>query len=316
MSRFALRAHSPLRYAARWFDSWAQTRHLRNRRGSSTRIDILRTLPFVAMHLACLLPLVVGVSPVAVAVCVALYGLRMFALTGFYHRYFSHRTFKTSRPAQFVFAVWGASAVQRGPLWWAAHHRHHHRFSDQPEDVHSPTQHGFLRSQMTWVMDFKSQPTRLEYVKDLARYRELVFLDRFDTLVPILLGAFTFGLGAVLEAVAPGLGTNGPQMFVWGFVISTVALFHMTGTINSLSHMFGNRPYDTSDTSRNNPVLALITLGEGWHNNHHRYMSTARQGFRWWQVDLTWYGLLLLERLGVIWDVRPVPADIVREGYG
>jgi stearoyl-CoA desaturase (delta-9 desaturase) len=304
---------APLRFAVRWFDSWAVSRHLADKR-TSDAIDWARVVPFLVLHLACFAVVWVGVSPVAVLVAVGLYVVRMFALTGFYHRYFSHRAFKTSRPAQFAFALLGATAVQRGPLWWAAHHRHHHRYSDGPEDVHSPVSQGFLRSQMTWVMDFRSQRTKLEYVKDLAKFPELVFLDRFDTLVPILLGAALFGTGALLEAVAPGLGTNGPQMFVWGFVISTVFLFHATSTINSLSHMIGTRPYETTDRSRNNPVLALLTLGEGWHNNHHRYQSSVRQGFRWWQVDLTWYGLLVLKGLGLIWDLRPVPAKIVAEG--
>ncbi len=315
MTQFALNALSPFRYIVRWFDSWAQTRNLRKKNKVGTGIDVLRTLPFVVMHLACLAPIWVGWSPIALIVAVSFYYIRMFALTGFYHRYFSHRTFKASRVMQFVMAVWAGTAVQRGPLWWAAHHRHHHKYSDQPEDVHSPTQHGFWRSQMTWVMDFRSQPTQLEYVKDLRKYPELVFLDRFDTLVPILFAGFMFGLGALLEAVAPGLGTNGWQMLIWGFVISTVVLFHCTGTINSLSHMFGKRPYKTTDTSRNNVWLALLTMGEGWHNNHHRYMNSTRQGFKWWQIDITWYGLLFLQRLGLIREMRPVPARILEEGY-
>ncbi len=308
---------SPLSYIVRWFDSWAQTKHRQKKQNEvSDKIDFVRTIPFIVMHLACFAVIWVGVSPIAVFVAVGLYFVRMFFLAGFYHRYFSHRTYKTSRPMQFVLAALGATTVQRGPLWWAAHHRHHHRFSDTAQDLHSPTQKGFIRSQLTWVMDDRCQPTKREYVKDLMRYPELVFLDRFDTLIPILLGASIFGLGALLESVAPGLGTNGPQMFVWGFVISTVFLFHATGTINSLSHMFGTRPYDTDDTSKNNPFLALLTLGEGWHNNHHRYQSTVRQGFRWWQIDIVWYGLLLMEKLRLVWDLRPIPPEIIAEGYG
>jgi stearoyl-CoA desaturase (delta-9 desaturase) len=234
----------------------------------------------------------------------------MFAITGFYHRYFSHRTYRTSRAAQFAFAVLGASATQRGPLWWAAHHRHHHRHSDRPEDAHSPVVHGFLRSHVTWLMTRRHFPTELRYVPDLARFPELRFLDRFDLLVPVLLAAGMFALGELLAAVSPGLGTDGWQMLVWGYFVSTVVLFHGTCTINSLSHLFGTRPYPTGDGSRNNPLLALLTLGEGWHNNHHWYQASVRQGFRWWQVDPTWYVLLLLERLGVVWDLKGVPPAV------
>jgi stearoyl-CoA desaturase (delta-9 desaturase) len=233
----------------------------------------------------------------------------MIALTGFYHRYFSHRTFKTSRPVQFAFALAGASAVQRGPLWWAAHHRLHHKHSDEEADVHSPVRHGFWKSHMGWLMTRKCFPTDLDQVRDLARYRELVFLDRFDTLVPLALAGALFGVGELLQAYAPGLGTDGWQMLVWGFFVSTTALFHAACTINSLSHQFGTRPYATGDSSRNNFLLALLTLGEGWHNNHHHYMHSTRQGFRWWQVDVTYYVLRVLSWFRIVWDLRPVPQE-------
>jgi stearoyl-CoA desaturase (delta-9 desaturase) len=239
----------------------------------------------------------------------------MFAVTGFYHRYFSHRTFKTSRPWQFVFAILGNTSVQRGPLWWAAHHRHHHRHADKEEDVHSPLRHGFIYSHIGWLTTRENFPTRIHYVKDWAQYPELVLINRFDTLVPAMLAAMTYGLGEFLEFSAPGLGTDGPQMLIWGFFISTVVLFHGTATINSLDHMFGSRRYDTPDTSRNNALLALITLGEGWHNNHHHYPIAARQGFFWWELDVTYWILRLLGRLGIVQDLRPVP-EAVRRGAG
>lgn len=260
--------------------------------------------------MACLAALWVGWSPVAVGVAVGAYVIRMFAITGFYHRYFSHRTFQTSRLAQFAFAILGNSAVQRGPLWWAAHHRHHHRHSDEEDDTHSPRQHGFLWSHVLWLTTRKNYPTRHEYVRDLARYPELRFLDRFDDLVPVLLAFFMYGLGAGLEAYFPGLGTNGWQMLVWGFFISTVVLFHGTCTINSLSHCFGKRRFTTTDDSRNNFWLALVTLGEGWHNNHHYFPGAARQGFYWWEIDLTYYGLKMLSWLGIIWKLHPVPRRV------
>jgi stearoyl-CoA desaturase (delta-9 desaturase) len=241
-----------------------------------------------------------------------LYVLRMFALTGLYHRYFAHRTFKTSRGWQFVFAVLGASAVQQGPLWWAAHHRIHHRSSDQPEDAHSPRVWGFLWSHVGWFLSHTNVKTRSDMVPDLARFRELRFLNRFHVLVPIVLGLALYLLGAGLEQVQPALGTSGAQMLVWGFFISTVVLHHGSFTINSLSHLFGTQRYATGDSSRNNAVLALITLGEGWHNNHHHYPGAVRQGFFWWEIDLTYYALYLLARIGVIHDLRPVPERVRR----
>ncbi|MBX3694378.1 MAG: acyl-CoA desaturase [Steroidobacteraceae bacterium] len=271
------------------------------------RIDLARVVPFIAMHLACLLAFVVGVSPVAILVAVLAYFVRMFAITGFYHRYFSHRSFKTSRAGQFIFGVLGATAVQRGPLWWAAHHRHHHAYSDRREDPHSPLQHGFLRSHMGWFLGKHGFVPDLRRVRDLLQFPELRWLDRFDVAVPVLLAIGMFALGALLGRVAPQLGTNGWQMLVWGFFVSTVACYHGTYTINSLSHVFGRQRYRTGDSSRNNWFLALITLGEGWHNNHHHYPSAARQGFYWWEIDITYYLLKLMSWLGLIWDLKPVP---------
>ena len=189
---------------------------------AADRIDWLRTLPFILMHAACLFVFVVGVSPVAIIVCVALYFIRMFAITGFYHRYFSHKSFKTSRVAQFLFGVLGSSAVQRGPIWWAAHHRDHHQYSDKKEDAHSPIQHGFVRAHMSWFLSKKGFAPDLKRVRDLMNFPELRWLDRFDIIVPVLLAVGVFFLGVALEKFAPGLGTNGWQMLVWGFFVSTV----------------------------------------------------------------------------------------------
>ncbi|MGE0827345.1 MAG: acyl-CoA desaturase [Candidatus Binatia bacterium] len=274
------------------------------------RVDWLRVIPFVAMHLMCFGVLWVGWSPVAVGVAVALYAIRMFAITAFYHRYFSHRTFKTSRRCQFAFALLGTSAVQRGPLWWAAHHRHHHRWSDQPQDIHSPRQHGFLWSHMGWFTARVHFRTDLHAVRDLAKFSELCFVDRFDTLVALLLALSLYGLGVLLSALAPELGTSGVQMLIWGFFISTVVLYHATYTINSLAHQIGRKRYDTGDNSGNSWLLALITFGEGWHNNHHHYAGTVRQGFYWWELDPTYYLLVVLSWCGLIWDLKPLPSHI------
>jgi stearoyl-CoA desaturase (Delta-9 desaturase) len=204
--------------------------------------------------------------------------------------------------------VLGASAVQRGPIWWAAHHRHHHAYSDQPEDVHSPRQRGFIWSHAGWFLSKRHFAPDLSRVRDLLRYPELRLIDRYDVLVPVALAATLWLMGTALETWAPQLETSGWQLLVWGFFVSTVVCYHATYTINSLCHRFGHRRFATSDDSRNNFWLALLTFGEGWHNNHHHYPASARQGFYWWEIDLTYYGLKLLEALGIIWDLKPVPA--------
>ncbi len=278
------------------------------------KVDWLRSIPFIIMHLVCLTVIWVGWSPVAVGVAAGLYLLRMFAITGFYHRYFSHRTFRTSRWMQFLFAAIASSSAQGGPLWWAAHHRDHHRNSDEPEDAHSPYHGGFLWSHMLWFMSKLHHPTKYDKVPDLAKFPELRFLNRYDKVAPVSLAVFMFGLGELLAWVAPSWGTNGWQMLVWGFFISTVVVIHATLMINSLTHMWGTRRYNTRDQSRNNLLLALITLGEGWHNNHHYYPGTVRQGFYWWEIDITYYILRAMSWVGLVSDLRPVPQHAFQPG--
>jgi stearoyl-CoA desaturase (delta-9 desaturase) len=278
------------------------------------KIDVLRVVPFVALHLGCFAVIWVGWSPVAVWTAVALYFFRMFAVTGIHHRYFAHRTYSTSRMGQFLLALWAATAVQRGCLWWAYHHRLHHLHSDGSADVHSPRVHGFLWSHMGWFTSRCNFPTDYSKVKDLARFPELVWLNRFDFVVPLLMAMAMFLVGVLLETHAPGLSTNGPQLLVWGFFISTTALFHGTACINSLAHLTGARRFNTGDDSRNSFMLSLITLGEGWHNNHHRFQSSSRNGFYWWEVDPTYYGLRLLSWTGLIWGLKPVPQAVLDEG--
>ena len=301
-------SHNPLLAVWRWFDSWAGTERIPA--DLPQRVDWFRCIPFIVLHVACLGVIWVGASWTAVGWALLLYVARMFAITGFYHRYFSHKTFKTSRPVQFVLAVWGNSAAQRGPLWWASHHREHHKHSDDESDVHSPIQHGFVWSHIGWITSKANFVTRIKSVPDLARFPELRWLDRYDTVVPILLVGLSFALGGMLGHFWPSLGTSALQLGIWT-VVSTVVLFHGTCTINSLSHIFGRRRFETTDHSRNNLWLALITLGEGWHNNHHHYPATVRQGFYWWEVDVTFYLLKLLSWTGLIWDLKPVPVQVL-----
>jgi stearoyl-CoA desaturase (delta-9 desaturase) len=265
---------------------------------------------FIVVHVLCLGVFFVGWSPFVVTMALLFYMIRMFAVTAFYHRYFSHRTFQTSRPAQFVFAVLALTAAQRGPLWWAAHHRNHHRNSDKPGDSHSPVQRGFWWAHMGWISSENNLPTDYSKVPDLAKYPELVWLNRFDLIVPMSALVILYFMGEVLHYTVPSLHTSGAQVLIWT-LISQVFLYHGTFAINSLAHVFGNRRFETEDDSRNNFWLALITFGEGWHNNHHKFPGLAHQGIMWWEVDFTYYILKVLEFFGIIWDVHRMPADKV-----
>ena len=255
-------------------------------------------IPFVLVHLASLGALWSGVTVGAVALCVALYWLRMFAVTAAFHRYFSHRSYRTSRPFQFVLAFLGQTSMQKGVLWWSAKHRHHHKHSDTPEDVHSPGLHGFFFAHLGWI--FSRQRSKADYglVKDLCQYPELVWLDRHDRIPGVLL------------AIACYLIAGWPGLFV-GFFLSTSILFHGVFSINSLAHTFGRQRYLTGDDSRNSWWLALITMGEGWHNNHHYYQASTRQGWRWWEIDPTYYLLKLLSWAGLVWDLKGPPQDVL-----
>ena len=262
------------------------------------------------MHLACLFAIWTGVSAVAVATCLALYVIRMFAITAGFHRLFAHRTYQTSRAFQFLMGFLGTASYQKGPLWWSSHHRRHHLNADTDEDLHSPLTHAVWRSHFGWFLSRESQATDWKLIANLSRYRELRFLDRFYSLPPALLAVAMFLFGSVLGRNAPGLGTSGWQMLVWGFFISTVVLYHGTFTVNSLAHVFGKRRFATDDNSRNNWFVALITLGEGWHNNHHHYQTSERQGFYWWELDISHYTLRVLSWFGIVWDLRTPPAHV------
>jgi stearoyl-CoA desaturase (Delta-9 desaturase) len=257
--------------------------------------------PFILLHVAVLGALWTGASWVDWTVCGVLYAVRMFAVTGAYHRYFSHRTYKTSRWFQFVLAFLAQTSSQKGALWWAAHHRNHHKYSDLPWDVHSPIQKGFWYSHVLWLVDRGTETTDYSRIKDLAKYPELVWLNKNWLVPPVALGVAVWWL----------FGWSG----LWiGFCLSTVLGWHVTFFVNSLAHVWGKRRFPTEDTSRNNWWIGLITFGEGWHNNHHHYMGSTRQGWYWWEIDITYYILRGLAAVGLIWDLRPVPEAILAEG--
>jgi len=238
--------------------------------------------------------------------------VRMFAITGFYHRYFSHKAFRTSRPVQFAFAVLGAASVQRGPLWWAAHHRHHHRHSDTPADPHSMKIYGFWYSHIGWIVGPDFKETDYKTIGDYAKYPELVWLNKHYLVPPTILALTVMALGGWVNggSVMAMFTTAGFSSLFIGFFLSTVILYHGTFSINSIMHKFGNQRYETGEESKNSVWLALLTLGEGWHNNHHYYETASRQGFFWWEIDITWYVLKMLSWVGLIWDLKGVPKHI------
>lgn len=293
---------------------WVDTSKNHKEDMSSERFNWVRNIPFLLLHLLALLAFFVDFSITALALCLACYFVRMFAITGFYHRYFAHKTFKTSRTVQFIFALIGNMSAQRGALWWAAHHRAHHQYSDTEKDLHSPKQRGFWWSHMGWFTCDASFAAPKQRIKDWVKFPELVWLDRFDAFAPILMIALLFGFGELVGYLWPSLNASGVQWVVWGFFVSTVLLSHGTFTINSLGHVWGKRRFDTKDDSRNNGFLALITLGEGWHNNHHRWSASARQGFYWWEVDITYMLLKAMSYVGLVWDIKPVPQKVLDEG--
>ncbi|TFG86074.1 MAG: acyl-CoA desaturase [Chromatiales bacterium] len=277
---------------------------------SATRQARTVRIGMVGAHIACLAAIETGVSAIALQVAGVAYILRAFGVTAGFHRLLAHGAFKAGRATQFTLALLGSLATQGAPLWWVSHHRNHHRYSDGPQDLHSPRQRGFWYSHIGWMWDKVSFETPGTNVKELHRYPELKALQRLYP--PLVVGqavAF-YGLGAFLGHYYPELGTTGPQMLVWGFIISTVALWHATFMVNSVCHVWGKRPHDTGDDSTNNPLVAALTLGEGWHNNHHKYGYSARHGLEWWQIDPTYLGLRALEAIGLVSDLK-LPRKVV-----
>ena len=264
------------------------------------RINWLHSTPFILIHLAPILAIWTGTRWTDWVLCLVLYYTRMFFLTAGFHRYFAHRSYKTGRIMQFLLAFGGGTAAQKGVLWWAAIHRHHHKYSDRPEDAHSPIR-GFWWSHMVWFLSSAHKATQTEKIKDFASYPELRWLNRHWLVPPSALAIACWAIG-------------GMSAMLIGFMLSTVLLWHGVFTINSLAHLWGRRRYRTEDDSRNNAVLAVLTMGEGWHNNHHHLQTSARQGFYWWEIDVSWYLLKLLSWLGLVWDLyEPKPHQLARD---
>lgn len=275
------------------------------------RVDWLGSVPYLLLHLSVFAVFFVGFSWFALALMIVSYGIRVFGITVGYHRYLSHRAFKVrNRLVQFLLVFCGAAAVQRGPLWWAAHHRDHHRNSDTEADHHSPVTHSFIWSHMLWFLTYGNHRSRVENIRDYARFWEIRLLDRFELLAPVVYATLIYFVGVGANALWPSLGTNGLQALVWGFFVSTILVHHATFSINSFVHVFGTRRFQTTDNSRNNGWLCLFTFGESWHNNHHHFPGSARLGFYWWEVDLGYYAIKTMQALGLAHDLRPVPDKV------
>lgn len=270
-------------------------------------------LVFLGIHAICLLAFWTGVSTTAVVLCILFYVIRMFGITAGYHRLFSHRSYSTGRVFQFIMALIGASSAQKGPLWWAASHRHHHRHSDTELDLHSPKVHGIWWAHVGWVLSPLHDDADMNSVRDLTKYPELRILEQYHYVVPLLFLAGVYILGVFISYYFPSLGTTPLQIVVWAAFVSTVLLYHGTFAVNSFTHVIGRRRFKTGDESRNSFILALITLGEGWHNNHHRYPGSERQGFYWWELDISHLILLVLSKFGLVWNLRTPPQRIYEE---
>lgn len=264
---------------------------------------------FFGIHVLALAAFFVKPDLTAVLLCLALFLIRKFGITGGYHRYFSHRSYKTSRWFQYVLAWLGGMSAQKGALWWAAHHRHHHQHSDQEEDIHSVKQQGFYWAHVGWILAPDYNDYDSKRVKDLTKFPELVFIDKYHFIPPVALAIVTFLLGLLVTGTAAG----GLTYFLWGFCLSTVILYHTTFAINSFCHLLGSRRYETGESSRNSFILAILTLGEGWHNNHHYYPHCARQGFFWWEFDPTYYVIKLLKAVRIVHEIKE-PTKRVLDG--
>ena len=297
--------HKKLLNPNRYQEQWSGLDH-------SEKINYLRCTPFFILHLLLFLGFFVHMTFACYLLALMLYIIRMFAITGFYHRYFSHKTFSTSKAMEVVFAIIGMTSIQQDPIWWASHHRHHHKVTDKPEDEHSPISRSFLTSHFTWFFSNKNYHIKHECVKDLLKKKYLVLVCRFEFMIYLCFAALISLFGFLCETYT-SIKLTPLSAFYSGFVLSTLAVHHVTFSINSFLHKFGFTRYATEDNSKNNWILAILAMGEGWHNNHHHYPATVKQGFRWYEIDLTYYLLLIFNKLGLVWDLKKISKNKMEE---
>ncbi len=268
--------------------------------------------PLVFMHLGCIGIFFVPLNKISIILFLTMYCLHVFTLTAGFHRYFSHKSFKTSRLFQFILAFFGTIAAQKDPLWWASHHRIHHQHADTEKDPHSARHKGFWYAHIGWVMKSKLDNTRFDKIKEFSQIPELIWLNKHPYIPPMLLVILLISTGMVFEVYFPRYNITALQLITYGFFLSTVCVYHVTFCINSVAHKFGSKRFTNEDDSVNNWILAILAGGEGWHNNHHKYSVCARQGFRWWEIDVTYYLLKILEKVKIIWDVKEPPKSLIQ----
>lgn len=273
-------------------------------------LPVISMVVFLMVQATVLIAFFVPFSWELVGIAFASYYLRMFGVTGAYHRYFAHRSYKTSRVFQFILAWLGGTAMQKGPLWWGAHHRDHHKYSDTDKDLHSP-RHGFWHSHMLWFLKPDYNEFNPKMIKDYAKYPELRFIDRFYWIPPLVYAFQLYFLGLWMGG---GDHLYAFSVLTWGYAVATFFLGHGTWTINSLTHVIGKKRYETGDDSKNHWFLAIVTMGEGWHNNHHYYRHSVNQGFYWYEYDFSYYILRFLSLFGLVWDLKTPPKEILEEG--
>ena len=259
----------------------------------------------IAFHLSSLWWLVeVGFHWAGVAIFGANYVVGALSITVGFHRYISHKSLKTNRVCQLVIGFLGCCQLQGGPIAWSTIHRHHHRASDKQQDLHTPT-HGFYQSHYGWLLNPKTYEVAFgSGVSDLNKYKELIWLDRYNFIPPVIYFVCLWSGGEWYSRQHPETFIDGWYVLFWGGILRVVGLWHVTWSVNSVCHIWGRRDFATKDESKNNLWIALLSLGEGWHNNHHKYPSSARNGFGWMQPDVSYYFILLMKRLRMAKDIR------------
>jgi stearoyl-CoA desaturase (Delta-9 desaturase) len=265
-------------------------------------------LPLLGLAAAIILAWGWGVTWVDLGLLVGFYLLTAVGITVGFHRLFVHRSFETITPIKVALAALGSMAVQGSLFQWAARHRQHHQHSDTAHDPHSPHRYGrgFLRrlrgfwhAHVGWA--FGPDPQGLaRYVRDLRRSWALRLSSALFPLWVVLGLVVPAALGGLLTGSWAGVLTG----FIWGGLVRLFLVHHVTWSVNSAGHLWGTRPYRSDDHSRNNLVLGVLALGEGWHNTHHAFPSSARHGLRWWQVDVSYYLIRLLALTGLAWNVK------------
>jgi stearoyl-CoA desaturase (delta-9 desaturase) len=289
----------------------------RRRKGAEVRLRLVNlaavTIPFIGLVVAVVLLWGVAFNWIYLALLVGMYLATALGITVGYHRLFTHRSFKTPRPVAAVLAVLGSMAVEGPVLQWVAVHRSHHQHSDDHDDPHSPHTHGgglrgglrgMWHAHMGWL--FRSHPRGLtKYVRDL---RVDPMVCRISRLFPLWVV-----LGLVIPAALGGLVTMswiGVLLgFIWGGLVRILLVHHVTWSINSVCHIWGSRPFRCHDESRNNAIFGVLALGEGWHNNHHAFPTSARHGLRWWQLDISYLVIRAMALVGLARDIRTPSRD-------